>query len=169
MGVGSNIAPKKNILLALPKLEKLFSELRFSPIYESPAHGFDGDNFLNFVVSAYSEHDLACVVTALKHIEFEQGRKPNDSKCSSRYIDIDILMFGDLCGQFDSISLPRADILQYDFVLKPLADLCPKWRHPLNNRTFEQLWLDYQTCRAVNLRLSAFQLADESCRQYAVY
>lgn len=169
LGVGSNILPQENILQALPQLERHFGKFCISPIYESPAWGFVGENFLNFVISAQVDCPLDVVVEVIKTIELAQGRKPEQEKFSSRYIDIDILMYGDFIGQLDSVILPREDILLYDFVLRPLADLHPDQRHPVIKKTFKQLWSEYlqRNNQSMQLRVSEFQLCGQNQQLYA--
>ena len=96
LGLGSNINARANILSAMKSLEATFDNVAFSPVYECPAVGFKGDDFLNLV---------ACVDTSmppleLKHylfqLENEHGRDRNAPRWSSRTLDIDILLFDDL-------------------------------------------------------------------------
>jgi 2-amino-4-hydroxy-6-hydroxymethyldihydropteridine diphosphokinase len=43
--------------------------------------------------------------------------------------------------------VPRADILQYSFVLGPLAELAPELRHPLTGQTMAELWASFDQGR----------------------
>ena len=58
IGLGSNIEPQKHISGALQALSAEFGHLALSPVYESQSVGFDGDNFINLVVSLETSHHI---------------------------------------------------------------------------------------------------------------
>ena len=66
------------------------------------------------------------------------------SNIAPRSLDLDIILFGDQVGEVAGLRLPRADILRYAFVLKPLADLAPDATHPELGRTYRELWESLQ-------------------------
>jgi 2-amino-4-hydroxy-6-hydroxymethyldihydropteridine diphosphokinase len=79
------------------------------------------------------------------HFELEEihalaGRERGCEKYLSRRLDIDLLLFGELCINEPPVRVPRKDILEYAFVLKPLADLAPQHRHPATGKTFAEHW-----------------------------
>lgn len=140
LGLGSNIDAEKNLQGGLRRLAADYTLINESPWYCSPALGFDGPDFINLVV----EIEVADGVTAqelsagLKQIEHDFGRAVDAVKYSSRALDIDILIFADIVDSVGKLEIPRADIWQYAFVLKPLLDifpagLCPKSKQPLAN------------------------------------
>ena len=51
-------------------------------------------------------------------------------------LDIDVLLFGDLVGNFDGLILPRAEILKNAFVLWPLSLIAPDRVHPGVGKSF---------------------------------
>ena len=67
-----------------------------------------------------------------------------EKKFASRTLDIDILTYGELTGEFDGVSLPRDEILKHAFVLRPLADLAPYAMHPQLGRTYAALFNEYR-------------------------
>ncbi|NND66805.1 MAG: 2-amino-4-hydroxy-6-hydroxymethyldihydropteridine diphosphokinase [Halioglobus sp.] len=143
LGVGSNIERERYITAGLDALAALLGDLELSPVYDSAAIGFDGQPFLNLVVRAVTELPLADLARQLRHIEKEYGRPDNAPRFSSRHLDIDILTYGELSGEHDGVVLPRPEILENAFVLRPLADLLPARRHPLDGRTYAALWSAY--------------------------
>ncbi len=150
LGVGSNIDRERYITLGLDALADLLGELRLSPVYDSVAIGFEGQPFLNLVVQAYTELPLRDLATRLRAIEKAHGRPENATRFSSRHLDIDILTFGELSGDHQGVVLPRPEILENAFVLRPLADLVPESRHPVDGRTYAALWRAYdQTSQAL--------------------
>ena len=60
-----------------------------------------------------------------------------------RALDIDLLTYGSFVGQQNGISIPRPHMLDYAFVLKPLADLLPDDKHPGLERNYAELWREF--------------------------
>lgn len=140
LGLGSNIERERYLLAGLDALELLLGELALSPVYDSRAIGFDGQPFLNMVVGASTSLPLAELATRLRHIETEYGRPANATRFSARQLDIDILTYGHLAGEFGGVTLPRGEILENAFVLRPLAELAPRACHPVDGRSYAELW-----------------------------
>ena len=143
LGVGSNIDRESNLIAGLDALSALFGDLRTSAVDESEAIGFSGDPFLNMVVRAQSELAVGALQRALRDIEYAHGRPKNAKRFSSRRLDIDILLVGTLAGDIDGVALPRGEVLENAFVLRPLAELAPRHVHPTMNQTFSSLWASY--------------------------
>lgn len=143
VSLGSNIQRYYHISQALTVLESAFGELTISPVYESEAVGFAGDNFLNLVVAFDTNLSVAELSSTLRKIEDDNGRERSGVKFSSRTLDIDILLYNDHVGLFDGVTLPRGEILTNAFVLQPLADIAPDAVHPVEKKTFAQLWENY--------------------------
>jgi 2-amino-4-hydroxy-6-hydroxymethyldihydropteridine diphosphokinase len=94
--LGSNIQPEWNLPAALHELYRRFHVLRTSRIWESPAVGSDGPNFLNMAVliqSSLDPHRLKNLL--LKPLEEQLGRVRTKDKYAARSIDIDIVTVGD--------------------------------------------------------------------------
>jgi 2-amino-4-hydroxy-6-hydroxymethyldihydropteridine diphosphokinase len=143
LGLGSNIEPARYLPLGLAELETLLGSLRVSKVYEGAAIGFSGAPFWNLVVEAQTELTVGDLQTALRVIEYAHGRPAQASRFSPRSLDIDILVYGDICGVIDGVVLPRAEILDNAFVLRPLAELAASCVHPAVGRTYAELWQDY--------------------------
>lgn len=139
VSVGSNIDKEKNIKAGLQSLRETFGELIVSPIYETVAVGFEGDDFYNLVVSFESELSAQVIFQKLRELEFVHGRLPNSQKFSPRTLDLDLLLYGDEIIDDDVLKLPRSDIEKYTFVLQPLADIAPNLRHPVLQKTYQEL------------------------------
>lgn len=139
ISVGSNIEPEKYLRNARSALAAHLGELHLSPVYQSEAVGFEGEHFLNMVIGAETELDIAALVALFKQIELDNGRKPGARKFSARTLDLDLLLFGDAVCQAP-IELPRAEILHNAFVLWPLADIAPQLVHPLAGQNYAALW-----------------------------
>lgn len=129
VGIGSNLRPEENLRLAIDELATRYGKIETSPVYRNPAIGFVGDDFLNMVAGFDSEQSPAQLTQAFEHIHGLAGRVRGSERMVSRTLDIDLLLCGDLVQ--DEPPLPREDILDYLFVLKPLADLAPQLLHPV--------------------------------------
>lgn len=139
LSVGSNVEKEKNISAGLVELGELFQSLQCSSIYETQSAGFVGDNFYNLVVSVQTSMNLAQVSKSLKDLEFKFGRDFSTPRFSAKTLDVDILCFDQLVGQFHGVELPRPEILHSSYVLFPLAELVPNAVHPSLNVTFKEL------------------------------
>ena len=140
LGLGSNIERERYLAAGLDALQRLFGELALSPVYNSPAIGFDGQPFLNMVVGATTALPLEELARQLRQIETEHGRPANATRFSARQLDIDILTYGEHVGAFAGVTVPRGEILDNAFVLRPLAELAPEAHHPVDGRSYAELW-----------------------------
>jgi 2-amino-4-hydroxy-6-hydroxymethyldihydropteridine diphosphokinase len=159
LGLGSNIERYRHITAALDELDRAFAALQISPVYEAESVGFEGDPFLNLVVSLHCELSLMEFVVWLRRLELSYGRDVQAVKFSARTLDVDILCFGELCGEFlrkeafpdelglRGLVLPREEILHNAYVLKPLADLAPGVCHPVTERPYAEHWQTFDGAR----------------------
>ncbi|MEM7561728.1 MAG: 2-amino-4-hydroxy-6-hydroxymethyldihydropteridine diphosphokinase [Pseudomonadota bacterium] len=140
VGIGSNLDRESRIREAVSALQARFEPIAVSPVYDTEAVGFEGSNFLNLVVGFDTDASIESVIAAFRQIEDELGRDRTAPKFGSRSIDLDILLYGDLARHESGIQVPRAEILQNAFVLKPLQDLAPDELHPETGERFAVLW-----------------------------
>lgn len=143
VSIGSNIDRSRNIRAALDALAARFSNLAQSQVYESIAVGFAGDPFYNLVAAFDAEETPQEIVRVLHGIEERQGRERGGERFAPRTLDIDLLLYDDLCMREGKLVLPRDEITRYAFVLRPLAELAPELRHPVSGRTYAELWRDF--------------------------
>jgi len=142
VGLGSNIEPTIHIQQGMDALLKSFPDCIFSKQYESESVGFDGENFINSVAEFTSPLTISEVVAVLGKIEDASGRTRTGPKFSARTLDIDLLLYDDVVCEAP-VSLPRYEILKNAFVLWPLSELAPTSKHPVNGKTYAQLWQEY--------------------------
>ena len=143
LGLGSNIDAENNLRLAVRELRRLFGELIVSPVYSSAALGFDGPDFLNLVVAWRDRGGRSTVLGQIERIHEMAGRSRGPDKYSSRPLDIDLLLYDDIVDPEPPLRLPRRDILEYGFVLRPLADIAPDLVHPVTGRTIGEHWREF--------------------------
>ncbi|MBM88540.1 MAG: 2-amino-4-hydroxy-6-hydroxymethyldihydropteridine diphosphokinase [Gammaproteobacteria bacterium] len=140
VSLGSNVDASCNIGNAIESLREKFGNLTLSSVYESESIGFSGDNFLNLVISAGTDMTLTEVDNYLKELENSLGRDRDQPKFSDRTIDIDILVFGAERGEDCGLILPRREIFENAFVLKPLAEIHPDLKNPDTGTSYFELW-----------------------------
>lgn len=144
VGIGSNIDRENSIRGAARELTAHYGRLTLSPVYESKAVGFEGENFFNLVAGFDSTESIEHVKQTLSRIESQFGRVRQDNCFSSRTLDLDLLLYGDLVRHDDKVNLPHPDIRRYAFVLCPLADIAPDWRHPETGLSCVQMWRQFE-------------------------
>ncbi len=140
VSLGSNQNREDGIRQAVLALRHEFGEIELSPVYDSAAVGFDGSDFLNLVVSLESELGPVAVVKAFRDIETQLGRDRSQPRFASRPIDLDLLLYDEVVLELPGIRIPRPEILEQAFVLKPLQDIAPQRRHPETDESFADLW-----------------------------
>jgi 2-amino-4-hydroxy-6-hydroxymethyldihydropteridine diphosphokinase len=143
LGIGSNIDREASICAGLDALARTYGELRLSPVYESAAIGFDGAPFLNLVAALETDQPLDTMARGLRELEYAMGRPRDASRFSSRTLDIDILTYAELVGCCEGVDLPRPEITENAFVLRPLAELAPDVLHPALGCSYAELWSGY--------------------------
>lgn len=140
IGLGSNSDPTRNIASGLRALMQHFGKLTLSQTYATQPAADAGDEFYNLVVGCDSRNNVKAVVEVLKAIESAHGRTHLERNHVSIVLDLDLLTYDSLRLQNENISIPRADISNVAYVLKPLAQIAPKTRHPEIGETYEKMW-----------------------------
>jgi 2-amino-4-hydroxy-6-hydroxymethyldihydropteridine diphosphokinase len=141
LGIGSNIDAEANLRLAVRELRRRFGDLELSSIYRSRPVGFEGSDFLNAVVGLDTCLSPQQIVGVLEEIHALAGRGRGERKLVSRTLDIDLLLYDRLV--LEKPRLPRDDVLIYNFVLRPLAELVPDFVHPLTGRRLADHWRSF--------------------------
>ena len=142
LSLGSN---QDNRFETLQKASQLvFKEIgtvnAISNIYETPALGFVGADFLNLCMEVLTFYEANEVLLRLLQIEKKLGRESNDKKgYSSRSIDIDILFYDELVIESKNLSLPHPRLQDRLFVLKPLSELNSDLNHPVHQKSIKEL------------------------------
>lgn len=142
LGLGSNINREENIVSAVGAIRDEYGQLEISPVYETESVGFQGAAFLNLVVGLHSSSSVEQIRTHMQNIERSLGRVKEPKTFDDRVLDIDLLLYGDLCDS--EFNIPRDEITRYAFVLRPLSDLYPNDIHPLNGVNFLEIWQSFE-------------------------
>ena len=133
LSLGTNMGDRMtNINKAIELLSFRLSThyLALSSIVESKSWGFEGNDFLNCVISYETQLEPLELLLICKEIEVEMGRIERieygaDGKriYHDRPIDIDILLYDDLTVNLPELTIPHPLIEQRDFIKGPLMEI----------------------------------------------
>lgn len=115
--------------------------LRQSDLYTTAAWGNTNQpDFLNQVITVETTLDALQTMQTILIIEKKMGRIRAE-KNAPRIIDIDILFFNKEIIDQEGLSIPHPQIQNRRFVLVPLNQLSPNFKHPVFKKTVHQLFI----------------------------
>jgi 2-amino-4-hydroxy-6-hydroxymethyldihydropteridine diphosphokinase len=146
IGIGGNLAsprfgpPVDTLAAALVALEAESIQLmtRSSWYRTEPVPRSDQSWFVNAVASLNTGLAAGDLLVALQAVERQFGRERGERN-AARMLDLDLLDYQGQIIQTDSLVLPHPRLHQRRFVLLPLAEIAPDWRHPLSGLTAKEL------------------------------
>ena len=157
LGLGGNVGDViANFKSALQMLDATANQhlVRVSPVYRTPPWGDENqDWFYNACAQLQSQQSPMDLLKQCKMIETDLKRQKT-RRWGPRSIDIDILIYGDLEKDLQSLTLPHPRMLERTFVLKPLADIAAD---TIVSGKSIQHWLD---CHG-EVELERIDLADD--------
>lgn len=142
LSLGSNQGNTYEYLNNTVKLlfERVGRVIKISPVYQSPSWGFEAPDFHNCAVEMTTSLSPEELLKATKSIEARLGRKPKvGEEYQSRSIDIDILLYDDDLIKTDNLTIPHPLMLERNFVLRPLLDVCGDISCEVFRKTYAQL------------------------------
>lgn len=95
--------------------------------------------YVNGIVLARPTGPPEALMTLLTEIERAFGRQPAGLRNAARSLDLDLIAFGRLHGDFGGLIIPHPRAAERAFVMGPLAEIAPQWRHPVNGLTAAEL------------------------------
>ncbi|MGH7471541.1 MAG: 2-amino-4-hydroxy-6-hydroxymethyldihydropteridine diphosphokinase [Longimicrobiales bacterium] len=140
LGLGSNLGDRGAYLrAALAALRELTRVDAVSRVYESEPVGLlPQPDYWNLVIRARTTLEPLELLSHLKQIEVALGRGPA-ARNAPRIIDIDLLAYGQRVQHDLALDLPHPRMHERTFVLYPLAELAPEFRHPESGRSLPEL------------------------------
>jgi 2-amino-4-hydroxy-6-hydroxymethyldihydropteridine diphosphokinase len=140
LSLGSNQDAPAHLSRALRELRERFGQVQVSPLYRTPAVGFEGADFLNAAAILSTDLDPVELDAWLHALEDAHGRRRDVPRFSDRPLDIDLVFYDELVLRGPgNLQLPRPE-LRHAFVLKPLCDIAPDYRVPGDGRRLDELW-----------------------------
>lgn len=114
--------------------------VRVSALYETPAWGFEGDDFYNCAILVHTCKTARQLLNDLLAAELQLGRVRNDEEgYAARTIDIDIVSFNNDVIEEEGLHIPHPRMQGRKFVLYPMRDVKPEWEHPILRANIKQL------------------------------
>jgi 2-amino-4-hydroxy-6-hydroxymethyldihydropteridine diphosphokinase len=140
LALGSNMGDRLAALrAAAAKLARYVTVKKTSPVYETTAaYVVDQPPFLNAVLTGETKLEPLALLWSLKELEIKLGRQPT-FHYGPRLIDIDMLFYGDRILSTQELILPHPRVAEREFVLRPLADIAPDWKHPQSGLTVAEM------------------------------
>lgn len=133
LGLGSNVGDSRYILSkAEEELKEHLKDCVFSRIYQSePMYVIDQPPYYNSACRGIWNGTPQALLELCNRIEARYGRDRNSEiRRGARTLDIDILLFGELCIETETLSIPHPLLHERQFALVPLLELCPLAKDP---------------------------------------
>ena len=147
IAIGSNLpfppvgGPRELCDAALDRLHAAgVAVVRRSPWYRSAAVPASSQpDFVNGVVAVETDLPPTALLALMHSIEFGLGRKRSVAN-AARTLDLDLIAYDDIVREGpEPPILPHPRMAERAFVLLPLAEVAPGWRHPVLGQTVEEL------------------------------
>lgn len=139
---GSNLGNRKNTITRATAIieRRIGTIIKNSAFYESEPWGFENENsFINQLVIYDTLKMPFEILDNIKETENELGRVRTKVQFSSRTIDIDILYYETEIIREKNLIIPHPGIKERKFALEPLVEIEPEFKHPVFNKTNQEL------------------------------
>ena len=146
IGIGGNLTsarfgpPRQALAAALAALETegIYNIAR-SPWYRTePVPPSDQPWFTNAVASLATALPAPDLLAVMQRLETRFGRARGERN-AARVLDLDLLDYRGEVIETAPLILPHPRLHERRFVLAPLAEIAPAWRHPVLGLTAKQL------------------------------
>jgi 2-amino-4-hydroxy-6-hydroxymethyldihydropteridine diphosphokinase len=132
--------PADTLKRALGELERQGVEIReVSAFYETPAWPDPADPaFVNAVAAVKTSLQPVELLVLLHGVETDFGRLRSAAN-AARTLDLDLLDYDGRVMAEPELTLPHPRMTPRSFVLVPLRDVAPGWRHPVTGQGLAEL------------------------------
>lgn len=142
IALGSNMGDRKAHLDGAIQALREDSRIRVKKISDylvtKPYGGVEQEDFLNGAALLETLYTPGELLDKLHEIEQAHDRK-RLIHWGPRTLDLDILLYGDLVMDTETLTIPHKDMCNREFVLIPLTQIAPYKKHPLSGETMEAL------------------------------
>ncbi len=104
----------------------------------TPYGGVAEGNFCNGILEIETLYTPRELLRRLHEIEASQGRERKEH-WGSRTLDLDIIFYDDMILDSEDLVIPHPDMQNRDFVVVPMAEIAPYYRHPLLKKTMSEM------------------------------
>ena len=142
LSLGTNLGDRlKNLQFCIDAIhEEVATVVQVSPVYETPAWGFEAAPFYNCMIQIHTLKSATKILSKILKLEKKLGRTRSEkSGYQSRIIDIDIIAFNDELIETENLIVPHPRLGMRNFVLYPLKDIAGKWVHPKTKELISDL------------------------------
>ena len=148
LNIGSNLPSneggrKKNIIKAIDYLKELkLNLIKISNFYETPSYPDKSHpKFLNLCIKLETNLKPLIFLNKIKEIELKLGRK-RLKKNEPRTCDIDIIDYNGKIIENPDLIIPHPKLHLRNFVIYPLKEIEPNWKHPIFNKKIDIFFLE---------------------------
>lgn len=144
LALGSNLGDgPTNLTHAIAEIAaKIGTISAQSQVLETEPWGFFSEHqFVNQVLVVESSLSPQRLLKETQKIEKRLGRsqKSKNGQFEDRIIDIDLIDYDGKIVQTEELQLPHPQMHKRDFVLTPLCEIMPQWKHPVLQKTATEL------------------------------
>lgn len=146
IALGSNIGDRQayigNALKHLGE-DGNIRNIRVSTLIETKAYGgVEQEDFLNGVLECETLYSPERLLLRLQEEE-QLAQRKREIHWGPRTLDLDVLFYEDEIWDKEHLTIPHPDMINRDFVLKPMAELAPNFVHPIYRCTMRELLQQY--------------------------
>lgn len=134
IALGSNleqpVTQVRQAMLLLAQMPTTQAMLESALYRSAPMGPQDQPVYINAVVGLLTQLSPEALLQALQKIEQAMGKTRSSLRWGARIIDLDLLLYADLCLHTPPLQLPHPGLLARNFVIQPLADIAPQLSLP---------------------------------------
>ena len=138
VGIGSNLGNSVEICRAAVEILDAHEDVvvvRVSRWYQTaPVPISDQPWYVNGAAALETKLSANQLLKVLHSIEADAGRVRRERN-EARVLDLDLLAYHNEVSLSGDLLLPHPRIAERAFVLHPLMDIAPSWRHPVTGKT----------------------------------